>query len=197
MGDDAPDVPSLGSSLISRRELGGVVGGNGDRDSRFPARVFPRGMETAGPLSSYPAPYSPHRVSSGTAGRVLDFGLVPYAGHSRLVNAYPDGVTINSERSDDVTSATSPSATAPQGHPHPTALREHLHAPLLPAQGHPTVRGPIPRGPAILATRVFSPLRSKPALLIHPRTTRPLTSMKIHATGDRKPGILFSVRRGE
>src|SRR5262249_21714041 len=122
---------------------------------------------------------------------------VPYAGHSRLVNAYPDGVTINSERSDDVTPATAPSATAPQAHPHPTALPEHLHAPLLPAQGHPTVRGPIPPGPVILADRVCSPSPSEPALLIHPRTTRPVISMKIHATGGRKPGILLSVRRGE
>jgi hypothetical protein len=150
--------------MIARRQLGGVVGGTGVRDARLPAGVFPRGIATAGPLSSYPQPYSPHRVASGTAGRVGNFGLVLYAGHTRLGNADPEGVAIKRERSDDVTPATSPAATAPQAHLHPTALLEHRHAPLLRPRGHPTGRGSIPRDPAILATGVFPRCDRNPPL---------------------------------
>ena len=59
MWDEASDVPSLGSSWTSRRELGGVGGGNGYRDSQFLVGAFPRGTDMAAPLCSYPEPNSP------------------------------------------------------------------------------------------------------------------------------------------
>src|SRR4051812_40069672 len=83
------DVPSLGRSGTSRRELGGDGGGKGCRDSRLPSRRLSPRTGDGGTAHLPPgAGVAPNPFLPTRAWPVVDFGPVLYACHPRLVNAY-------------------------------------------------------------------------------------------------------------